>query len=390
MSRPASSKSQSGEAAAEVPRPPSAPKTSEKKKGTDKKKGGKKKPIVEEPKILFEMFKRAVDGDAQGMKLLFESPDSEKKYDLVDGEAGEALVKAAAAGHENVVAVLLEFGGDINYKQGKALHVACIEKHLNMVKFLLKSGADIQSKSMWSEMNALHFAARAGKLDLVTFFVEQGLSVNEACHPDNVATNNGWAPLHFAVDQGYSDVVKFLVSKGADIHQTTRCGDTALGLAAEHGHFDLIRYLVAKGAKINVVRRELNVVQWAVYRAMPDIVQFLVALGADPNLKFSATWFPDQVTLRDLIKREFSPPVFSAVDLAIYRGIQEGRNRTAASRAIKEVRWYYAPPKKAEAAPSGPKTSIDDEPEPVADESVPLEERMFHEDVVSCIVTHMF
>lgn len=373
------------------------------KKGKKKKSSKKKSKLAEDQKVLYELYRRAEMNDVVGAQALFDNPENDQKFDLKEGAAGMALVKACERGSEAMIRLLLEKGVPLEYQSGKPLQRACSAKQISVVKMLLNLSpvqADVNSKAVFTEITPLHEAVRAGSPLLVNYLLEHGADVNAAAHPENCASFNGWAAIHFAADLGHFDIVRLLIERGAAIDQPTTCEDTAIGLAAETGHFDILRYLVSRGASIHTKRRELSVVQWAIYRAQPDIVQFLVASGANPALSTAPTWFPGRISLKELIKREFSAPLCEEIDLAIYRGGLERKTRSSVRRIIGEVRWCIeakkAPPPRSEMDDlSGLSTGPPAEEEQVVVEEKSLLDERFVEDgkkfrMVETILAYVF
>lgn len=367
------------------------------KKEKKAKPSSKKKKIEEDARVIFELVRRAHMGDASGVRSILTNPENDKKFDLVSGTAAEALTKACEAGHEPVVRILLEHGADIRYQNCKTLRKACQAVKIPMARFLLQSGADPNAKAEFTEFTSLHYAVRAGSLELVQLLHETGAMLDEPCHAENCGTYNGWAALHFAADLGYTEIVRYLFERGATCDLPNAYGETALSIAAEAGRFDIVKYLAWNGANIHAKRRELTVVQWAIYRARPDIVQFLVSQGADPELKNTCSWFPNKIMLKDLIAQEYSTPVHKEIDLAIYRGSQQLRTRAAVRRILKEYQWYGdLPDSDAPAAPSGydPMSAFDSGGAAAAAAAAASagapEVRNFPEEVVECLLSYVF
>ncbi len=90
--------------------------------------------------------------------------------------------------------------------------------------------------------------------------------LDQTTHESRCRIENGWGALHFAADQGHLHIVKYLIEHGANVDLRNANNETACALAAEFGHQDLVRYLVHAGSDVHAVRRELNLVQWAIYR----------------------------------------------------------------------------------------------------------------------------
>jgi len=83
---------------------------------------------------------------------------------------------------------------------------------------------------------ALRFAARYGKADLVPMLVEKGANPKKA-------DADGVTPLHEAAQAGHADVVKALLDRGADPKARDALGKTPLDYAKEWGRDDVVALL---------------------------------------------------------------------------------------------------------------------------------------------------
>lgn len=241
--------------------------------------------------------------------------------------------------------MLMEAGSNVNIMNGKPLHRSCALGHSEVIELLtLEYGADINAKTPFSEWSPIHSAAAGGHLPTIQFLLDNGAQVDQKTHDENCGIQNGWAALHFAADEGRLAIVQYLIENGkSTIDLRTALDDTAVAIAAEHGKWEVVKYLVTAGANIHAKRRGLNVVQWAVYRCASDLVQFVVSYGAKPDLDIKVLWFPEDMSLNELIKRDLSEPLYEKVDTAIYRGSCLLRERASHMRALSEVRWEDAP-----------------------------------------------
>jgi len=117
--------------------------------------------------------------------------------------------------------------------------------------------------------------------------------------------------LHWAAINGHRPMVEFLVEHGADMHiKDAEFNSDALGWAAEAEHMAIVEFLVSKGAKLTLGRAaQLGRLDWVrssleIYPGLLNtvmgygtplhlatlwgrlpVVEFLLAQGADPNVK---------------------------------------------------------------------------------------------------------
>jgi len=319
--------------------------TGSNKKGASSKKKKKKKkakPILEEPKFVRDLIMKVNLGDAEWVRNFLTSPEYIGKYDM-NQTAGEALVQAAAKNHGNIVQILLEAGANPNLANGKALQRASLNGAVEACEALLNGGGDPNCASDFAAYVPLHYAAQVGSLPVVRVLLDRGATVDLPCHADQCGPFNGWNALHFAADGGHLPVVQALLDAGAQIDAPNSNGDTPLSIAAERGQWDVLRWLVAAGANIHAARRGLSVVQWCIYRASAPSVQFLVSYGAHPALDGRAMWFPESLTLKQVIYQQFSESVYDEIDLAIYRGGKQALEREAKKKLIASLQWETAP-----------------------------------------------
>lgn len=179
--------------------------------------------------------------------------------------------------------------------------------------------ADPNAKEGWYGQTALMWAAAEGHADVVAALIEAGANVNEHSdlfdapepHPDRL--EGGFAypqiprgqltALHFASRQGRLEAARTLIDAGADLNAVDEDGANALILATLNSHFDLAGILLDAGADPNVadiygrtvlfVAVDLDTVDDSSETgsedelAPIDIVKLALAKGAKPDAPLS-------------------------------------------------------------------------------------------------------
>lgn len=290
-----------------------------------------------------DMVAAAQNNNLTELKTMFTNPDNHKKFDM-NATAGETLVVSSVNGHSAVVEFLVSSGAFPNTQNGKALQRAALAQQKQTMQILLKYGADVNCRSAFAELTPLHYAAQTGNVSVVSLLVSHGAKVDLSSHPEHSGSECGWTALHFAADAGYVEVVRTLIGANCNLDARTAQDETAMTIAAEHGKWEVVKLLVVCGANIHATRRGLNVCEWAIYRAEADAVQFLVSYGAKPNLNARCLWFnPPHFTLKQICTRDFSEQVYEEIDLAIYRGGKQVKQRLEKRKLVSAVQWEHAP-----------------------------------------------
>ena len=97
---------------------------------------------------------------------------------------------------------------------------------------------------IFKDFAALHYSARYGSYDLLTYFADMGADIY-------LKSNNGLNCLHIAALCGHLNLCKILKDKhNFDVHMITKKGSTALHYSARYGSYDLFTYFADMGADI--------------------------------------------------------------------------------------------------------------------------------------------
>ncbi|KAL2743082.1 protein fem-1 CG6966-like isoform X1 [Vespula maculifrons] len=162
---------------------------------------------------------------------------------VFDGETIEGappLWCAAAAGHIELVKLLVQRGANVNSTtktNSTPLRAACFDGHFEIVRFLVKNGADIE-----------------------------------------MANRHGHTCLMIACYRGHIDIAKLLLAWNADVNRKSVRGNTALHDCAESGSLEILKLLVQHGAQMDVDSYGMTPLLAAAVTGNTDIVEYLIGI----------------------------------------------------------------------------------------------------------------
>lgn len=253
--------------------------------------GESDRPDPRPPEATRKWAEAAVSGDRSRMAELIEERgiDLETVIPIEEDEDSHlrefatALLLAASAGNLECAKYLLDQGADVQAVDGKgeaALSLASRDNDVPMIEILMSSGADIEALDAYGH-TALSKAARGGHLDAVVALLKAGAD-------PNVRDRDGVYPIMWAILRGYSEMMDLLIDNGAEVAQTDVHGDEALFVwACGHANdVDSIRRLVKEGIDPNLQSPDgFTGLMRAAFQDRPDLTQYLLDLGADPNVR---------------------------------------------------------------------------------------------------------
>ncbi len=119
----------------------------------------------------------------------------------------------------------------------------------------------------------------------------------EAILEDNLPDNQDFPPLHRAVREGLTDAVRTLVGLGVETSERNSLGETPLHIAVRKNLREIVEIL-APVSDVNAQSYTgMTPLHWACLLGYANIVEILLAYGADPWIHASQV---DDLTPRDL------------------------------------------------------------------------------------------
>lgn len=234
---------------------------------------------------------------------------------LTGGRHVCALMAASAVSKIEWVEKLIKAGAKVNDENDKgadALHSACCAKRLEVVKLLLDNGADVNAKG-GRHRNALNAASSSGCLSIVVYLLNAGADasafdesygtalqaavlgghcaiVEELAPKCDVNAPGGvkGSALVIAANIGDVTMLRTLFNLGVQTGLTSDMAQAMLAASAK-GHQQVIKILIAKQADVNGIgiykAKKWTPLQVAASKGDIDTVNYLISLGADPNVE---------------------------------------------------------------------------------------------------------
>lgn len=250
----------------------------------------------------------AANGNYPLIELLIQ-----KKANIRDKYAGDAMNAAIENGHYEAVRTMLKLGIKHNLlgSDGRSpLNAAVQKEQKEILKLLLQSGADpnlCDRSTGYTSKCPLGNAAFSGNVEMI------GALIASKAKVDSVKGNeNDHTPLMIAVARDHVNAIKALIVAGADVNQQNKDGysaivfaaspetaqvlidngatlsggkaEEALRRAAVRGEVNLVKFMLQHGADIKHADVEAALVQASRY-TKSDVVSTLLQAGVNPNAR---------------------------------------------------------------------------------------------------------
>jgi len=142
---------------------------------------------------------------------------------------------------------------------------------------LIDGGENIDCRGEWDQ-SLLIKAIQGGHPSAAEFLIEKGAN-------SKIADDEGGLPIHRAAMMGQLNVFQMLADN-TNINIRGRMGKTPLMWASNRGHLEVVKEAVARGANVN--DQCDNGYTPLSYTMSADVAEFLLNVGANPNLRDKA------------------------------------------------------------------------------------------------------
>jgi len=136
---------------------------------------------------------------------------------------------------------------------------------------------------------SLHEAVAEGDVEQVKLLISRGADVNAR------DKGTGWTPIFKATNAGHAEVVRVLLDKGASADTGDARGYGPICYAIWNEDMEMVQALVAAGADINrrfSAESSYNAFFEAIWMDNPSLVKWLMNAGADVNYRDGQGWLP--------------------------------------------------------------------------------------------------
>ena len=197
---------------------------------------------------------------------------------------------AAGDGSREVGRVLLDSGASVKAKTGgnkqwTPLQMAAATGRVEAAEDLIARGADVDARNGYQH-TPLHLAATYGRTAVVKVLLEHKADMV-------VKTKYGGnLPIHLAAEEGHAEIVGLLIAAGTDVDVLNGHERTPLIVAADMSEPKVARLLLEAGADVTFLTPHGRAIHIAARDGSKELIELLLAHGADVNARDSNGWTP--------------------------------------------------------------------------------------------------
>lgn len=157
------------------------------------------------------------------------------------------------------------------------LCLAAVRGRVEVVRFFMANGLDVKGSAI-----PVYSAVMSGQIELVRDFLSRGAL------PDLPCPLEGKTAIQCAAKNGFGDIIHLLIDAGAKVDPYVGDdGKTTLSplcAAVRAGHYEIVKALIKRGARIDSVGRDrYTPLVWAILVKNNQLFDLLLESGADVN-----------------------------------------------------------------------------------------------------------
>ncbi len=223
------------------------------------------------PHDIQEIQAAIQQGDtARALEIVRSNPD----VAMFHGPSGGTLLHySASKGLDSLTAALIDAGADLEAKATMGpmnnvvpLAAATITKNISTMALLLDRGAK-PNASVGNRQTPLLLAVSVTSVDGARVLLDHGAAVDLG---DTYGT-----PLVHAAGRGDSAMVILLLERGADINSGSAASEQPIGSAAMEGRAGVVRLLLSRGADLEATRAYFDSPASSAAREHPEVATLL-------------------------------------------------------------------------------------------------------------------
>ncbi len=242
-------------------------------------------------------------GDTDRVRELIQTGADVNARETGDGKGRQPLHWAVAHGHKDTAELLIKNDANASGRSSTMvtpLHVAAGTAQKEMVKLLLAHDADIAAKGEWN-YTPLHMAVWGESADVVEMLIDKRADM----YAEDMV---GQTPMDIAIASDRVEVVSLFIAKGMDTDRPSTVKPTYKGLhlAASYSSKEVAQFLISQGADVNYEDGNgATPIQVAMGSSGPnqaEIVRLLISHGAEISPIHAAAYLGDIEKVRTLTK----------------------------------------------------------------------------------------
>lgn len=218
-------------------------------------------PKDQESQVLIEAVK---NNSLKMIKLLIEKEADPK------AQESQGFILAVYKSNFEIAQFLIQKGANVDAQDSQALIIAIANNNIKMVELLIEENVNVNARDSQALINAI----AKDNLEIVQLLIDEGV---------NIDAQNSQAFIDAAA-KNKLEIVQLLIEEGADVDAQN---SQALIDAIAKNNLEIVQLLIEEGVNINA--RDSQALIDAMTKNKPEIIEAIIGAGIDINLKIIKT-----------------------------------------------------------------------------------------------------